>query len=453
MSSSSPRTVRGTLRASSSGRRRGLDDDHPTPRNLLVPGWASKGMGLGLRWVMPTFGALSLVALVAGGVGLASPERTPAHPEGSPAVIAQAEPAAQPWDVQAIDPVGPLTAWALLVQAEGTGPTWAEELAVTTNGGRSWADRTPPGVQPGSLSRYISQAGATGPADAWATYSPISGEPTTQTFLATTDAGLHWEELGPLPSPECSPKMLSAAVGFCIASDGAMGVAPVTIYRTSDGGHRWALESRSASAWPGAEPGTPGALSAGCDKFVGFSTPADGWATFLCPQGLSPVAGSTDGGRTWTARPLAPLPAFYRVSPNDGFAQWDSPPVFDGKVGAVGLDVDLHGETSIVYRSTDGGDSWRPVVPPGRPRDWSVDIVSGLTWKLVAGRTILTTTNGGQSWRAATSNLAFSPGDRLDFVTARTGWYTPYDSGALYRTTDGGRTWAGVALPGFPVKE
>ena len=106
--------------------------------------------------------------------------------------------------------------------------------------------------------------------------------------------------------------------------------------------------------------------------------------------------------------------------------------MFDGEVGAVGLDVDLHGETSIVYRSTDGGDSWRPVVPPGRPRDWSVDIVSGLTWKLADGRaTILTTTNGGQSRRAATSNLAFSSGDHLDFVTARAGWYTPYDSAAL----------------------
>ena len=44
-------------------------------------------------------------------------------------------------------------------------------------------------------------------------------------------------------------------------------------------------------------------------------------------------------------------------------------------------------ETSIVYRSTDGGDSWRPVVPPGRPRD-CIDIVSGLTWKLADGRTI-----------------------------------------------------------------
>ncbi len=48
--------------------------------------------------------------------------------------------------------------------------------------------------------------------------------------------------------------------------------------------------------------------------------------------------------------------------------------------------------------------------PPGRPRDWSVDIVSGSTWKLADGRTILTTTNGGQNWRAATSNLAFSSG-------------------------------------------
>jgi photosystem II stability/assembly factor-like uncharacterized protein len=156
-------------------------------------------MGPGSCWVVSTFRALSLAALVAGGVGLASPERTPAHPATSSAVIAQTRPAAQLWDVQAIDPVGPRTAWAFLVQAEGTGPTWAEELAVTTNGGRSWADRTPPGLQAGSLRRFISEAGATGPADAWATYAPNRGEPTTQTFLATTDAGRHWEERGRLP--------------------------------------------------------------------------------------------------------------------------------------------------------------------------------------------------------------------------------------------------------------
>ena len=76
--------------------------------------------------------------------------------------------------------------------------------------------------------------------------------------------------------------------------------------------------------------------------------------------------------------------------------------------------------------------------------------MSGLTWKLADGRTLLTTTNGGRSWRAATSNLAFSSSNQLDFVTARAGWYTPYDSTALYRTTDGGRTWAVVALPSHP---
>ena len=55
--------------ASSSGRRRGLSDDHPPQRNLLVPGWASKGMELGSCWAVSTFRTLSLAALVAGGAG------------------------------------------------------------------------------------------------------------------------------------------------------------------------------------------------------------------------------------------------------------------------------------------------------------------------------------------------------------------------------------------------
>jgi hypothetical protein len=107
---------------------------------------------------------------------------------------------------------------------------------------------------------------------------------------------------------------------------------------------------------------------------------------------------------------------------NNGFAQWDAAPVFDGEAGGRRPDRGPERPNKPLSTATQTGvraaGQW---CPPGRPLEWSVDIVSGPSSKLVTGRTILTTTNGAHNWRVTTSNLAFAAGDQPDFVTDRVG--------------------------------
>jgi photosystem II stability/assembly factor-like uncharacterized protein len=386
--------------------------------------------------------------LFAGAVlGLVLPGLVPAPP--TPAAVLPAPPGR--WDMATLGPIGAAGAWAWLsAYYNGAVPApYAEAIVSTTNGGRSWLDRTPPGLSQGTAHRSIEGLDAVSTADAWVTYGPL-GSGSQLALMATTDGGRYWHRLGRLPSPYCSPQLLDATVGWCVASVGAMGSEPVAIYRTTDGGRRWALESRSRSSPPSWGPGTPGSLPFGCDKFVGLSTATVGSAAFACPAGLSPIYVSTDAGRTWRERRVQPLPAGYGLAPGNA-AAWSSAPVLDGNLGAVGLSAVGRHDESLVYRTTDAGATWWPVVPPGPPRAWSVDVVTAITWKLTGGTAVLTTTDAGRNWATATSVLDFAAqGGTLDYVNAEDGWRVPVGGNQLYRTSDGGKTWQTVALPAFP---
>ena len=353
--------------------------------------------------------------------------------------------------MSALQPEGAAGAWAWLsAYYNGAAPaTYAEQVALTTDGGRSWLERTPPGLSQGTARQSIEGLDAVSMTDAWVTYGPVgSGSP--RALVATTDGGRHWARFGQLPSAYCLPQMLTAAVGWCVASVGAMGSEPVLIYRTADGGHHWALESRSQSSPPSWGPGTPGALPFGCDKFVGLSSATVASAAFVCSVGLSPIYLSTDAGRTWGKRKVEPLPARYGLTPGNP-AMWTSAPVLEGRLGAVGLSVEGPHDKSLVYRTTDAGATWWPAVPPGPPEDWSVDVVTATIWKLTAGTVVLTTRDAGRTWSTATSALDFGAQDgALDYVNAEDGWRIPVEGSPLYRTTDGGRAWEQAPLPAFP---
>jgi photosystem II stability/assembly factor-like uncharacterized protein len=321
-----------------------------------------------------------------------------------------------------------------------------EEVVLTVDGGASWMDRTPPGLATATAHRAVAQVTALSAEDAWVAYGDVvSGS--TLSLVATTDGGRHWEGLGRLPSPYCSLQFVTASVGWCTVSLAAMNVDSVTIYRSTDGGRRWHLESRSPML---RAPGAAGGLPAACDKFVSFSTPSEGWAAAVCAVGMPPLYESTDAGRTWVCRQVGPLPAAYHLSVGLP-AVWLSAPVVLGPSGAVGMGVEGGTGRSLVYSSTSGGAAWEAIVPPGPPRPWSVDIVTPRIWKLTAGRTVLTTTNGGESWGAATSDLDFGAREAaVHYETAEDGWYAPVGGTGLYRTADGGKVWERELLPADP---
>jgi photosystem II stability/assembly factor-like uncharacterized protein len=294
--------------------------------------------------------------------------------------------------------------------------------------------------------RYISGTGFLGVDRAWVVHGGlVDGSP--QFLVSTSDGGSHWSTLGRLPSPYCGVQFVNAADGWCVESGAASGEDPVTVYQTTDGGRRWALVSKSAS--PTGTPGSPGSLPVFCDKQLAFLTPRKGWAGSYCNVGLSPLYETTDGGRTWVGRAVKTPPS--RYEPSNGYpADWVALPTMTGAHGAAGLSTEDPEPVSLVYRTTDGGASWQPVPSPGKPRNWSIDLVDATHWKLAAGRTILATNNAGRTWQTVNSNIAIGHGSD-DFVTPQIGWYPGGDAEKEFRTTDGGRIWRPVHIPDLGI--
>lgn len=130
-----------------------------------------------------------------------------------------------------------------------------------------------------------------------------------------------------------------------------------------------------------------------------------------------------------------------------------------------------------LYWTRDSGQSWVEITPANLGSSviqaaWFVDTQHG--WLALTGLDasgsiayrLARTSDGGATWQVTPLSL-FAPGDPdalaeaiyLHFVDAQTGWLvvkratsSNFSLGALFRTTDGGQTWTGLALPiGEPV--
>ena len=154
---------------------------------------------------------------------------------------------------------------------------------------------------------------------------------------------------------------------------------------------------------------------------------------------------SSDGGRTWRHVQL-PLPPGYDVS---GGAVDPMAPAFFGVEGVLPVVLEGRRLRVVVERTTDGGRSWRlgvivaeaQLVPP------AVSFLSPRVGYLVGRRGLLVTHDGGVHWRAVGGRLP--PGvTALWFVSRQCGWAV---AGAkLWATHDGGRAWQPLALIAAP---
>jgi hypothetical protein len=338
------------------------------------------------------------------------------------------------------------TTWAWTEDLNGA----PQGLERTVDAGRSWADVTPPGLSKQTGNHVISGFYALGAQHAWVEYGAITNG-AAQKIAATTDGGKRWKVVGdePLTSVSYSGYVYQCGLDFVTASDGwcealapFVGSEGVYLYRTTDGGARWHLISRT-----GPQGNPKGSLPFGGDKEMQFSSPEQGWAIFSSPR-TAPLYETSDGGRTWVSRKVATAPG----NP-DGGSGFTGVPVLSGARGAVGYTISGQPLKTVVYVSTDHGAAWHPVTPPGQPEGWVADTITPLSWRLVAGDRVLSTDNGGRAWRTITSNVTFhlyyayddpTP-PVVDFVTGQVGWIA---GTSLWRTTDGGHRWAQLTVPG-----
>jgi len=101
-----------------------------------------------------------------------------------------------------------------------------------------------------------------------------------------------------------------------------------------------------------------------------------------------------------------------------------------------------------IERSSDGGRTWRwTALPSCAACSMSFSFVDPDHGFALGGNgNLYSTGNGGASWSMVPTQLPKSSVPAIDFVSGDLGWSS---SGPLLeRTTDGGRTWQRVALPG-----
>jgi photosystem II stability/assembly factor-like uncharacterized protein len=189
---------------------------------------------------------------------------------------------------------------------------------------------------------------------------------------------------------------------------------------------------------------------------MGLISPGVGWAM----NGLV-LYRTVDDGVHWSnitpSATYGPIGSIYAIDFLDADHAW--------------VALSLASNPLVIFRTVDGGRSWTPTfsdpcetvslvrAPPcGSPV--SIDFLTpdhgwALFSKPRSRGTLLETNDGGRTWKVV-SRTAFS--GALHFVDPNVGWAVsdPSDfigeqpstpGGTLYRTADGGRTWALVAAP------
>jgi photosystem II stability/assembly factor-like uncharacterized protein len=321
-------------------------------------------------------------------------------------------------------------------------------IVATVDGGRTWSlqYRATP-TKPGSA--VSTGVGALEFLDYLHGWAVDAG-----TLIETSDGGLRWRavgkpgELGGVAQLRFFDLQHGWAITYRTPCSIAYCTTVGTLLSTSDGGVTW----------------TPAAIS-GSVLSMCWANPQVGWV-----GGTPLLYGTNDGGRTWKSNNL---PGFY-PAPADAFmgagttitsiaCSHSTVWVF----GAQGVGLGQEGYT--VDRTLDGGDHWQPVLGgmsahnQGLPR---IDAYGGpiaapapqvayfvgscLNCEPVQA-SITTTSDGGRTFQhyqvnPATANSGLSP-YAVTFADPQHGWILGYLSpdhvptGAIYATSDAGRTW------------
>jgi photosystem II stability/assembly factor-like uncharacterized protein len=337
----------------------------------------------------------------------------------------------------------PTSVWFLNRSVGWVDDSYGQRLLMTTNGGRTWVNVSPPALGPTRqrTRRRLAGVAFESRSNFWAA---VSIERATGRFpvelLHTTNAGRTWTDVNSFAGDYGYVwiDFLNQQRGWVMVDNGAASDNnPVTVYRTDSGGRRWIELARSSEPM---RAGTPGAPSSGCDKSgISFSDATSGWITGYCSGGVY-LSHTTDGGTRWRSLRLTNPVA--QANGSDTL-----PPQFftDGQ-GALAADLGgARSTTDVIYTTAGASGSWTPHAVPTAGAPGRIAIVSQTVWIAAAGHTLYTTTNAGASWQSVRSSLGFSGLilNTFDFVSPTDGWAITNigQNQQLWRTTTGGVSW------------
>jgi len=267
------------------------------------------------------------------------------------------------------------------------------------------------------------------------------------TYVVTTDGGAHWRA-AVVPGADTLDFRDIHAVSDQIAFLLSIGPGESSrIYKTVNAGRNWSLQFVNR---------TPRAFF---DAFS-FWDANHGFAVGDEVDGRLTLIRTSDGGRHWVEIPRKALPP---ALPGEGaFAASGTPIVTFGKHHVwIGTGA---GPRPRVYRSTDGGTSWRLADAPvkgGTPTSgiFSLAFRDRLHGVIVAGdytrvndttENVATTPDGGSTWLPGIDSrpagfrscVVFVPGTTAHTLIA------VGPSGSDY-SLDGGRTWSRIDTTGY----
>lgn len=307
----------------------------------------------------------------------------------------------------------------------------------TVDGGRDW---TPAYVLGPEVPREATIRPG-GPDSVWIELVGDSGMSQTSYTVLHQAAGSGWSVVaavstagaGPAPdAPATAPRGPGSSPGPLVAVGPdvlylaglcrACGVGTTAVWRTVDGGASWTPESAVYGA-----AGIPGTDA------LSFIDVRQGWLVDGTPAALFATA---DGGQTWHevgADAVRPVDGITFPGPRRGFA------------------LGMPGDPNAVLATNDGGRHWavRGTIPAGtEPWNGSFGVPALTFWNTRDGWAVRddrlwATTDGGRSW-AEVPLPGRQPSDRLT-VVARWGADavvgSDYGEGPTWWTEDGGRTW------------
>lgn len=410
--------------------------------------------------------------LIAGLVLVRHPGSGTAHP-GSPAI-----PPATNTPAQATTPNGKIVplfgnltmldaqhGWALNMPEQVT-QTPGETTITSTNqynvlatsdGGSHWKDVTPrlqrgTPVTPDFVTASVAWLFALG----------------SNQLYVTTDGGKTWQQRT-APTDDQYNSLVRFA--FINARDGWIilsnqfdpGHSPLALFRTTDGGKTW-TKLQSVDAQGNSQLGN---LPLQRINWLTFTDAAAGWATGdnARSDGVVRLYMTHDGGATWQAQEL-PLPSQGFDGPT---VDARAPEFFDAQNGilAVGSSTanfqpeiahrpDSGALGQVIYVTHDGGATWQSGSPLPDPQGLVSFSDANHGWEASGTNLDLwATSDGGQTWTkiSAGSQSSYAGGggsptyNALDFVSSQIGWATQTDSTygtSLLKTEDGGRAWTQI---------
>lgn len=247
--------------------------------------------------------------------------------------------------------------------------------------------------------------------------------------LRTTDAGRSWtRQQVEVRSPLIKIQFVNERVGWALGERGLL-------VRTENAGGSW-----QAIRIP----------STGQLRSLHFSNTADGWIV----GDKGEVYRSTDGGSTWTSyieriRSSFPLQI-------DDVVEFRAVRAFDPSVCFLAGNIvgnrteSMH--RGVLYKTTDAGNSWSPIIVSGELGLLSADMVTSSNIWIVTefGQWLFHTVDGGLKWTQIRPVNDGGMPFGVSFGPTNTGLviltYGLFADDILY-TTDGGKIWSKAKLP------